>query len=237
MDRSFVTRTEWLATRRQLMLAEKALTEALDAVAQRRRMLPWVKVEKDYVFEGPGGQRTLEELFEGKRQLVVYHFMFGPDWEEGCPSCSFVADNFNGMDVHLAQRDTAFVAISNTSLENINAYKQRMGWQFKWLSSEGTEFNYDYDVSFSEAALEAGEAQYNFEKAEGRGTERPGMSVFIRTEDGGIAHSYSCYARGLDIMLGGYQILDFTPLGRNEGDLPFPMAWIRRHDSYGEDNA
>ena len=237
MDQPLVTRSEWLAARKQLLLAEKALTEALDAVAQRRRQMPWVKIEKDYVFDGPNGRQTLEDLFEGKKQLVVYHFMFGPDWEAGCPSCSWVADNFNGTDVHLAQRNTALVAISNTSVDNIKAYRERMGWQFKWLSSEGTDFNRDFHVTFSQAEVDEGAAGYNFETIKPQGTEYPGMSVFVKTENGEIAHSYSCYARGLDIILGGYQILDFTPLGRNEGDLPFPMAWVRRHDNYGENNA
>ena len=234
MKKALVSRSEWKDARKKLLLAEKALTEALDAVAAQRRMLPWVAVEEDYIFEGPEGKLTLKDLFSDKKQLVVYHFMYGPDWEAGCPSCSYVADNFNGTEKHLAQRDTAFVATSNTSLENINAYKERMGWNFRWLSSQGSDFNRDYHVSFSKDELDDGDVGYNFKDQKLEGTEYPGMSVFVRTDDGGIAHSYSCYARGLDIIIGAYQILDLTPLGRNEGGLPFPMAWIRRHDEYGE---
>lgn len=234
MGRPLVSRSEWKDARKKLLLAEKALTEALDAVAGQRRMLPWVAVEEDYVFEGPQGKLTLKDLFGDKKQLVVYHFMYGPDWEAGCPSCSYVADNFNGTEKHLAQRDTAFVATSNTSIKNINAYKERMGWNFSWLSSEGTSFNRDYHVSFSQSELDEGDVEYNFQEQKLEGTEYPGMSVFIRTEDGGVAHSYSCYARGLDIILGAYHILDMTPQGRNEADLPFPMAWIRRHDQYDQ---
>lgn len=236
MSEHIVSRSEWLVARKKLLLAEKALTEALDAVAAQRRALPWVLVDKDYVFDGPDGAQTLEDLFAGKRQLVVYHFMFGPGWEAGCPSCSFVADNFNGTAVHLAERDTAFVAISNTSVDNIEAYRRRMGWQFRWLSSLGTDFNYDYHVSFTQAEIDSGQLDYNFEHQEARGSEYPGMSVFVKTADGRIAHSYSCYGRGLDIILGAYQILDLTPVGRNERELSFPMAWIRRHDEYNKAN-
>ncbi len=237
MDNPLVNRSEWLVARKKLLLAEKALTEALDAVAQKRRELPWVKVEKEYDFEGPGGRRSLADLFEGRKQLVVYHFMFGPDWDAGCPSCSFVADMFNGSDTHLGERDTTFVAISNTSTDKIEAYRKRMGWDFRWFSSLGSEFNRDYHVTFSQAEVDSGEVEYNFEHQEAMGTEYPGLSVFVRTDEGGIAHTYSCYARGLDIIINAYQILDLTPLGRNESGLPFPMAWIRRHDEYGEENA
>lgn len=237
MNKPLVTRSEWLVERKALLLAEKALTEALDAVAARRRDLPWVKIDRDYIFEGTGGKASLAELFDGKRQLVVYHFMFGPDWEAGCPSCSWVADTFNGTDAHLAERDTAFVAISNTSIDNIEAYRKRMGWQFRWFSSLGTDFNRDFHVTFSQAEIDSGEAEYNFEHQQIRGSEYPGLSVFVRTDDDQVAHSYSCYARGLDIIIGAYQILDLTPLGRNEDGLPFPMAWVRRHDEYGEEHA
>lgn len=237
MSHPLVSRSEWLVERKQLLLAEKALTEALDAVAAKRRQLPWVQVDKDYVFEAPSGSQSLADLMGNKRQLVVYHFMFGPDWEAGCPSCSWVADHVNGTAAHLAARDTAFVAISNTSIENINAYKERMGWQFDWVSSMGTDFNSDFHVTYSQAEIDSGEVEHNFEHQKVMGSEYPGLSVFVRTEDGEIAHSYSCYERGLDIILGAYQMLDLTPLGRNESEFSFPMSWIRRHDEYGEDNA
>ncbi|HKJ17251.1 MAG TPA: thioredoxin family protein [Xanthomonadales bacterium] len=236
-DRPLVPQSEWKVARKALLLAEKALTEALDAVAQKRRELPWVRIDKDYVFEGPDGQQSLVDLFAGKKQLVVYHFMYGPDWEAGCPSCSYVADQFNGADAHLAARDTAFVAISNTSVDKIEAYRKRMGWQFRWLSSLGTDFNSDFHVTYSQQEIDSGEVEHNFEHQKPMGNEYPGLSVFVRTADGRIAHSYSCYARGLDIIMGAYQILDLTPLGRNEGGLPFPMAWVRRHDEYGDENA
>lgn len=234
MNQPLVSRSEWKVARKKLLLAEKALTEALDAVAAQRRSLPWVAIDKNYVFEGPNGKETLDELFGGKKQLVVYHFMFGPDWEEGCPSCSFWADSFNGTAAHLAARDTAFVAISNTSLKNIEAYQQRMGWQFKWLSGLGTDFNRDFHVSFTPEEIDSGSVEYNFEHRKPMGSESAGLSAFVRTDDNRIAHSYSCYARGLDIFNAAYQILDLTALGRNEGDLEFTQAWVKRHDQYGE---
>ena len=237
MEQPLVSRDEWTDARKALLLAEKALSEALDAVAMKRRELPWVEIEKNYVFEGPGGKESLDDLFEGRKQLVVYHFMFGPDWEEGCPSCSFWADNFNGVDVHLANRDTTFVVISNTSLEKIEGYRERMGWQFKWVSSLGNDFNHDFHVSFSPEEIDAGNVEYNFKLVKPFGSEAPGLSAFIRTADDRVAHSYSCHARGLDIFNAAYQILDMTPLGRNEGDLPYPQAWVRRHDEYGDRDA
>jgi predicted dithiol-disulfide oxidoreductase (DUF899 family) len=234
---SVVSREEWKRARIELLAEEKAMTKALDALAEKRRALPWVAVDKNYKFAGPNGTQTLTELFGVHRQLVVYHFMYGPDWEEGCTSCSFWADNYNGLDVHLANRDTALTVISNTSLNNIEAYRQRMGWQFNWYSSLGSGFNRDFHVSSSPDEQAAGGIEYNFRPSTSPMSEAPGLSVFIKDDEGKVAHSYSCYARGLDIFNSAYQILDMTPLGRDEGEFPFTMAWLRRHDQYGERNA
>ncbi len=229
-----VSRAEWTKARLDLMAEEKAMSKALDALARKRRELPWVSIDKNYEFNGPNGLESMTTLFSGHRQLVVYHFMYGPDWKQGCPSCSFWADNYNGIDIHLAHRDTALVAVSNTSLENIEAYRERMGWQFKWVSSLGSDFNRDFHVSFTAEEIESGEVQYNFSMAKFPVTEAPGLSVFVRTDDGGIAHSYSCHGRGLDIFNGAYQMLDMTPQGRDEDSLTHKMSWLRRHDEYGD---
>ncbi len=229
-----VSREEWTRARLELLAEEKAMSKALDALAHKRRELPWVKLDKNYDFEGLDGVESMTDLFSGHNQLMVYHFMYGPDWKQGCPSCSFWADNFNGVDIHLAHRDTALVAVSNTSLENIKAYRKRMGWQFKWVSSLGSDFNRDFNVTFKPEEIEAGSVSYNFAQRKFPATEAPGLSVFARTSDGGVAHSYSCYGRGLDIFNGAYQLLDMTPKGRDEDLLAYPMAWLRRHDQYGE---
>ncbi len=234
MKQHTVSREEWKRARIELLAEEKAMTKALDALAEKRRALPWVSVDKNYEFEGPNGTYSLAELFGVHRQLVVYHFMYGPDWEEGCPSCSFWADNYNGLDIHLAHKDTALVAISNTSLTNIESYRNRMGWQFKWYSSLDSDFNRDYHVSSSPEEQAEGGIEYNFKPSNAPMSEAPGLSVFIKDDEGNLVHSYSCYARGLDIFNSAYQILDMTPLGRNEGELSFTMAWLRRHDQYGE---
>lgn len=231
-ERPTVSRSEWLRERLALLAEEKALTRALDAVAKKRRDLPWVRVEKSYEFETTDGRESLSELFAGKNQLVIYHFMFGPDWPEGCPSCSFWADNFDRVDVHLAHRDTTLIAASNTALSNIEAYRQRMGWQFKWVSALGGDFNRDFRVTFAPEQIEAGEVDYNFGTSGFASSEAPGLSVFVRLADGGIAHAYSCYGRGLDIINGAYQILDLTPKGRDETGLPYTQAWLRRRDRY-----
>lgn len=227
-----VSREEWKRARIELLAEEKAMSRSLDALARKRRELPWVVVDKNYEFSGLAGKESLADLFAGRKQLLVYHFMYGPDWDEGCPSCSFWADNYNGIDIHLAHRDATLIAVSNTSLENIEAYRQRMGWQFKWVSSLGSDFNRDFHVTFSLEEIEAGEADYNFTRQSFPSTEAPGLSVFVRDHDGTVAHSYSCYARGLDIFNSAYQLLDMTPLGRNEDGLPYSMAWLRRHDQY-----
>ncbi|MGO8831862.1 MAG: DUF899 domain-containing protein [Roseiarcus sp.] len=228
-----VSHDEWIAARKKLLAEEKAFTKQRDRLSQRRRDLPWERVEKDYLFEGPDGKRTLAELFDGRGQLIVYHFMLGPDWTEGCKSCSFWADQFDGADVHLANRDVTLLAVSRAPMTKIDAYKQRMGWRFKWVSSFGSDFNIDFCVSPSPDALAAGEVVYNFAPIKTSMTELPGISVFARDADGAVFHTYSCYARGLDMLNGAYQYLDLAPKGRDEAALPYGMAWVRRHDEYG----
>lgn len=228
MDPEIGTREEWRAARLELLEREKQLTRLRDDVAAERRRLPWVPVETEYVFDTTDGQRTLADLFNERSQLVVYHFMMGPDWEEGCPSCSFWSDTYNGLDVHLAARDVTFLCVSRAPLDAIEAYRQRMGWTFQWVSSAPSTFNFDYGVSFEEGQ-ETGE--YNFTEISDPGEENPGISVFAM-HDGVPHHTYSAYARGLDALNGAYQILDLVPKGRDEGDLPWTMAWLRRHDQY-----
>jgi predicted dithiol-disulfide oxidoreductase (DUF899 family)/uncharacterized damage-inducible protein DinB len=225
---------EWLKARRELLTKEKEFTRLRDEISQRRRELPWEKVDKPYVFEGPRGKESLADLFDGRSQLIIYHFMFGPDWKEGCPSCSFLADSFDGSVVHLAQRDTTFVAVSRAPLAQIEAFKKRMGWRFKWLSSSGSDFNFDYQVSATKEDAAKDKVYYNYDFTEFPSDERPGASVFYKDEDGKVFHTYSVYARGLDILLNAYNWLDMTPKGRNEQDLPHPMAWVRHHDRYGQ---
>ncbi len=228
-----VSRDEWLVARKAHLAKEKEFTRLRDQLSQERRELPWMKVEKTYTFHGPDGQESLSSLFEGRSQLLVYHFMFGPDWEEGCPSCSFWADNYNGTTIHLNHRDVTLVAISRAPLDQLEAYKKRMGWNFKWVSSYETDFNYDYQVSFTPEEIETGDMTYNYQQ--GRrfpSPEAPGISTFYKDETGTIFHTYSCYARGLDMLNGAYHLLDLVAKGRDEADLPHPMAWVRRHDSY-----
>ena len=222
------TYDEWLAQRRELLGLEKELTRRGDELARLRRALPWVPVEKEYVFETAAGPRTLAELFAGRSQLLVYHFMFGPDWDAGCPSCSFTADEFDGGIVHLNQRDVTMICVSRAPLAKLQAYKARMGWRFEWVSSYGSDFNFDFGVSFTEAQ-QANGGEYNFAWVEHPDDELPGLTAFgLR---GGVVHRvYSTYGRGLDIIDNVYQLLDRTPLGRNEeitGDV-----WVRRHDEY-----
>jgi predicted dithiol-disulfide oxidoreductase (DUF899 family)/uncharacterized damage-inducible protein DinB len=222
---------EWLKARKELLKKEKEFTRLRDELSRHRRELPWEKVDKNYVFEGPKGKEALADLFDGRSQLIVYHFMFGPGWKEGCPSCSFLADSFDGSAIHLAQRDATFVAISRAPLAELEPFKKRMGWRFKWVSSSGTDFNYDYQVSAKKG--EDGKAYYNYEFTDFPSEERPGASVFYKDEKGNIYHTYSTYARGLDILLNPYNFLDMTPKGRNEEGLPHGMAWVRHHDRYG----
>ena len=226
-----VSREEWTSARQALLAKEKEFTRARDRLSAERRALPWVEVDKAYAFDTPDGKKTLSELFDGRNQLIVYHFMLGPDWEEGCPSCSFLADHFDGANTHLAQRDVTFIAISRASLAEIEVFKRRMGWHFPWVSSFGNDFNFDYHVSFAEDQV-GKDGDYNYEQQEIVSDEMPGASVFYKDADGTIFHTYSAYARGLDILLGAYNFLDLTPKGRDEAELPWTMAWVRHHDKY-----
>jgi predicted dithiol-disulfide oxidoreductase (DUF899 family) len=229
---SIVSREKWIEARKALMAQEKELTRARDALSEARRELPWVKVDKDYAFDSVEGQMHLGDLFKGRRQLIVQHFMFAPDWDEGCKSCSFWADGYERMIPHLAARDTTLVAVSRAPLAKLIAFKQRMGWTFDWLSSAGGDFNYDYAVSFTPEQIKSGAKSYNFGTS-GFGTEEaPGISVFYRNEAGEIFHTYSCFARGTDMMNAAYHYLDLTPLGRHEEGLPYPMDWVRLRDKY-----
>ena len=227
-----VSREEWLTARKQHLAKEKEFTQLRDQLSQQRRDLPWVKVEKEYLFEGPDGEQTLPDLFDGCGQLIIYHFMYGPGWKEACPSCSFRADNFNGIDIHLKHRDINLIAVSKASLETLQAYKKRMGWSFNWVSSFGSDFNHDYPVSFMPDEMEQGEMFYNFGITKFPSEEAPGISVFYKNPQGEVFHNYSCYARGLDMLNGTCHYMDLAPKGRDEDDLPFTMAWLRRHDQY-----
>ena len=226
-----VSAEDWTKARKALLAKEKELTHARDILSAERRALPWVKVDKDYVFDTRDGKKTLSELFAGRSQLLVYHFMLGPGWEEGCPSCSFLADHFDGAIIHLSQRDVTFVAVSRAPLAEIEAFKTRMGWQFPWVSSFGSDFNFDYHVSFKDDEV-GKDGDYNYERQEIFSDEMPGASVFYKDESGAVFHTYSAYARGLDILLGAYNFLDLTPKGRDEAELPWSMAWVRHHDKY-----
>lgn len=228
-----VPQAEWLAARKEFLRKEKEFTHLRDELSRQRRELPWEKVEKQYKFEGPDGVETLADLFDGRNQLIVYHFMFGPGWKEGCPSCSYLADGFDSAALHMAQRDTTLAVVSRATLSEIEAFKKRMGWRFPWVSSFGTDFNHDYQVSAGKDEKADGKVYYNYELTEFPSEERPGLSVFYR---GGneIFHTYSAYARGLDILLPTYNFLDLTPKGRDEDSLPHPMAWVRHHDRYSD---
>jgi predicted dithiol-disulfide oxidoreductase (DUF899 family) len=227
-----VSHDEWIEARMQHLKQEKELTRLRDQLSAQRRELPWVRVDKEYVFEGPNGKTSLGELFGEKSQLIIQHFMFGPDWDAGCKSCSFWADNFNGIVVHLRQRDIAFVAISQAPFDQIEEYRKRMSWSFDWVSSFGTDFNHDYNVSFTPEEIGAGEIFYNYTSRKTSMTELPGISVFARDAGGTVFHTYSCYERGLDMMNAAYHYIDLVPSGRNEAGLSFPQAWVRRHDEY-----
>jgi predicted dithiol-disulfide oxidoreductase (DUF899 family) len=225
-----VSKQEWLKARKELLAKEKEFTRARDALTAKRQALPWVKVEKPYAFDTPSGKKTLSELFHGKSQLIIYHFMFGPDWPEGCPSCSLIADHFDGQVLHLAQRDVTFLAVSRAPLTQIEAFRRRMGWRFQWASSTGSDFNFDYGVSCT-GEQRAGH-NYNFGTAGFPGEEAPGLSVFARNSSGEAFHTYSSYARGLEDFMGIYRFLDVVPKGRDEGGLAHGMAWVRHHDKY-----
>jgi predicted dithiol-disulfide oxidoreductase (DUF899 family) len=228
-----VSHDEWIAARKAHLAEEKAFSHARDALAHKRRELPWEKVERKYVFDTPQGKQSLAELFGGKSQLIIYHFMLGPGWEAGCPSCSFLADHFDGAVVHLAQRDVSFVVVSRAPLAEIETFKRRMGWRFNWVSSFGNDFNSDYQVSFTPEEKASGKVFYNYEFIESfPSEERPGASVFYKNAAGEILHTYSTYGRGLDILIGTYHFLDLAPKGRDEDGLAWSMAWVRHHDRY-----
>jgi predicted dithiol-disulfide oxidoreductase (DUF899 family) len=226
-----VSEAEWLVARKDLLTREKEFSRQREALSAARRKLPMVKIEKKYVFEGPNGKETLAHLFEGRSQLIVYHFMFGPGWEEGCKSCSYLADHFDGANWHLPHRDVTFVVVSRAPLAEIEPFKKRMGWGFKWLSSHGNDFNFDYHVSATEEEKAAGKVYYNYRTDELMSEEMPGLSVFYKDKNGNVFHTYSTYARGLDILVGAYNFLDFAPKGRDENP-DSTMDWVRRHDEY-----
>jgi predicted dithiol-disulfide oxidoreductase (DUF899 family) len=232
-DHLVVSPQDWLQARLQLLAKEKQFNRLRDELSRARRELPWELVEKDYVFDGPAGQQTLGDLFEARSQLVVYHFMFAPEWEDGCKSCSWWADNFERNVVHLAHRDVTLVAISRAPLAKLDAFKRRMGWTFKWYSSGRTDFNYDCHASFRPEELAAGEVTYNYRQIKLSNTDHTGISVFYRDADGAIYHTYSCYSRGVDMMNAGYHYLDLVPKGRDEDGLPYNQAWVRERDKYG----
>ncbi len=227
-----VSHEDWTEARKALLAKEKKLTRQRDALSRARRELPWERVEKAYTFDGPEGRESLAELFAGRSQLIVYHFMLGPGWQEGCKSCSFLTDHFEPAVVHLAHRDVTMIAVSKAPLAEIEAFRERMGWAFKWVSSFENAFNSDYHVSFSEDELARGEVYYNYAMTKFPGTEAPGLSVFLKDGDGQIFHTYSCYARGLDPLITAYNYLDLVPKGRDEDGLSFTMEWVRLHDSY-----
>ncbi len=231
MQHKVVSQNEWLTARKALLAKEKEFSHARDKLSEARRALPWVKVEKNYVFEGSNGRETLADLFAGKSQLIIYHFMLGPGWVQGCPSCSFLADHFDGAAIHLAHRDVALVVVSRAPPAEIEAYKKRMGWKFKWVSSYDNDFNHDFHVSFTKDELANG-AEYNYSTGKIPSEELPGLSAFIKNESGVVLHTYSAYARGLDTLIGAYNFLDMAPKGRDERALPWTMAWVRRHDEY-----
>jgi predicted dithiol-disulfide oxidoreductase (DUF899 family) len=230
-----VSPEEWLKARKAHLIKEKEFTHQRDELSRQRRELPWVKVEKNYIFDGPRGKETLADLFDERSQLIIYHFMFGPGWKEGCPSCSFLSDHLDGAIVHLNARDVSLAVVSRAPFTQIESFKKRMGWGFKWVSSYESDFNFDYHVSFTKEELEKGKVYYNYEMEEFGAEEAPGASVFFKDSNGAIFHTYSTYGRGGDILLGTYNFLDLTPKGRNEDNLAFTMAWVRHHDRYGKD--
>ena len=227
-----VSHKAWIEARRKFLAKEKTFTRLRDELARQRRALPWEKVDKQYVFDGPKGPETLSGLFDGRSQLVVYHFMFAPDWSEACKHCSFWADNFNGLGIHLKHRDVSFVAISRAPLAKLEAFKKRMGWSFKWVSSGQNDFNYDYQASFTPQEVESGAAFFNYSKSDVGVTDREGVSVFYKDQSGAVFHTYSSYARGIDMLNTAYHYLDLVPKGRDEDGLEFTQSWVRYHDRY-----
>ena len=234
-NHSIVSSDEWVAARKELLQKEKEFSRLREELTQQRRNLPWERVEKQYTFDGPHGELSLGDLFAGRSQLIVYHFMFGPDWEEGCKACSLLADHYDSILIHLQQRDVSLVTVSRAPLAKLEAYKQRMNWSFPWVSSASNDFNWDYQVSFRQEDVDAGKVNYNYQEGVTfPSTEAPGMSTFCKDDDGAIYHTYSAFARGLENFLGVYNFLDIVPKGRDEDDLPYTMAWIRHKDRYAE---
>jgi predicted dithiol-disulfide oxidoreductase (DUF899 family) len=227
-----VVRAEWLLAREAHLRKEKAFDKQRDALTRERSELPWVRIEEAYQFDDIDGSVSLSDLFQQRNQLVVYHFMFHPDWEEGCPSCSFWADTFDRIINHLNQRDVSMVAVSRAPIEKIEAFRQRMGWSFRWLSSNGNDFNQDFHVSFTPEQIDSGDMTYNYKKGNFSGPEAPGVSVFFKDDKSVVYHTYSTYARGLDKLNAAYHYLDIVPKGRDEDDLPYTQAWVRHHDRY-----
>lgn len=224
-----VNESEWIAASQELLVKEKEFTKLRDELSAKRRELPWVEVTTNYEFDTSEGKKTLSELFGDKSQLIVYHFMYGPGWEDGCPGCSFVSDQFDGALLHMTPKDVAFVAVSRAPLAEFQGFKERMGWKFPWISSAGTDFNYDFGVSFKRETLDAGPVMYNFKVQPIKSEEQPGLSVFVKDADGRIFRTYSSYERGLDLLLGTYNLLDLTPKGRDE---EHGMSWVKHHDKY-----
>ncbi|MBX9666922.1 MAG: thioredoxin family protein [Candidatus Obscuribacterales bacterium] len=237
MKNKVVSKEEWIAERKKLLVQEKEMTKLKDQLTKQRQELPWVKIDKEYVFQGTKAKETLSDLFEGKSQLIVYHFMFQPDWTEGCKSCSLIADHYEPSLVHLKQRDVNMVTISRAPIDRLEAFRKRMGWSFKWVSSNDSDFNIDFNVSFPGDLKEQKEVYYNYGMIPAfPSTEGPGMSVFYKDEDGTIFHTYSCFARGLEKYLTVYDLLDVVPKGRDEDGLVYGMEWVRHHDKYGDES-
>jgi len=232
MRNQVVSHEAWLQARLELLAEEKEFTRRQDALTRQRMALPWERVEKSYRFEGLQGFLSLGDLFHGRSQLIVYHFMFGPDWEEGCKSCSFWADNFDGIPIHLNQRDVTFTAVSRAPLPTIEAYRRRMGWSFPWVSARGSDFSLDYQTAFTPEQLADGKAYYNYAVRPSTASDMVGISVFHRNGQGEVFHTYSCYGRGVEMVNGAYHFLDLVPKGRDEEGLRYPMEWVRRHDQY-----
>ena len=231
-DHTVVSHEEWESARKKLLVKEKEASKLREELTALRQSLPWEKVDKQYTFEGPNGKETLADLFAGKSQLIIYHFMFDPEWKEGCKSCSIIADHFNPSIIHLKHRDVTLVAVSRAPIQKLEAYKKRMGWTFKWSSSFASDFNFDYQVSFTPEQARKKEAYYNYRVEKFAGEERPGISVFQKSENGDIFHTYSSYGRGLENFIGAYNLLDIVPKGRDEAELKNGMDWVRRHDQY-----
>lgn len=232
MQNDIVSPEAWLKARLDLLAAEKEFGRQREALTRRRMEMPWERVEKSYLFEGPAGTLSLAELFDGRSQLIVYHFMLAPDWQEGCKHCSFWADNFNGIPVHLNHRDVTFTAVSRAPFARIEAYRKRLGWSFPWVSSFGSDFNFDYQVSRTPEQLAKGEACYNYKVQPSTVSEQVGISVFYRSDEDEVFHTYSCYSRGIEMLNAAYHFLDLVPKGRDEDGLNYPMEWVRRRDQY-----